>query len=468
MGGDVFDRAAYFVSATVRQLRCKRPALSRALKGCAADLHMGGLDVQVRGSASALAAALSQQLDELRLVDSEEPAEASVLSAALAAVALIGGAACSKCNDKATATALLDSALLRARRQAHSDLLLCAIAVLEDAFSEEAALHMGKRQRRGGWVASGESPSPSASPPMPSPSSAPTASIRQLSIASGEAALCAAVHRATSDRIEPLLLRGIACSWPATTRWADPDYLRCVAGSRLVPVEVGAMHLAGARGASESGGVTESGGVREQTVVVPLRTFIDQVVLGGRAANADGAETRAVSRSVPVTAAATRGYLAQHRLFDQVPALAADVPRLSLLPGHADRRAWFGPAHVSTPVHYDHHHGLLVQVVGHKRVMLWPPSASTLLRAPPAGTPLANTSPHDPCHPAALLGSADELRILQAMCYSIELHPGDAVLIPQGWWHYTRSLTVSFSVSLWWDRCDPLTAPVPTATASCM
>jgi ribosomal protein L16 Arg81 hydroxylase len=31
------------------------------------------------------------------------------------------------------------------------------------------------------------------------------------------------------------------------------------------------------------------------------------------------------------------------------------------------------------------------------------------------------------------------------------LEPGDMLFIPPKWWHYVKSLTVSFSVSFWWQ-----------------
>jgi len=31
------------------------------------------------------------------------------------------------------------------------------------------------------------------------------------------------------------------------------------------------------------------------------------------------------------------------------------------------------------------------------------------------------------------------------------LGPGDTLYIPVGWWHYVRSLSISFSVSFWWN-----------------
>ena len=103
---------------------------------------------------------------------------------------------------------------------------------------------------------------------------------------------------------------------------------------------------------------------------------------------------------------------------------------------------------MATPVHYDFHHGLLVQVLGRKQLLLWPPTAGELLRAPPVDSSLANTSPFDPR--AVDDGTVAASQIRQA-CISAVLEPGDALLIPQGWWHYACSLTVSFSVSFWWD-----------------
>jgi hypothetical protein len=42
----------------------------------------------------------------------------------------------------------------------------------------------------------------------------------------------------------PLVVAGAAAGWPAVQRWADPEYLRTVAGANLVPVELGTSYLA--------------------------------------------------------------------------------------------------------------------------------------------------------------------------------------------------------------------------------
>jgi len=31
------------------------------------------------------------------------------------------------------------------------------------------------------------------------------------------------------------------------------------------------------------------------------------------------------------------------------------------------------------------------------------------------------------------------------------LQPGQMLFIPPGWWHYVKALSVSFSVSFWWQ-----------------
>ena len=38
----------------------------------------------------------------------------------------------------------------------------------------------------------------------------------------------------------------------------------------------------------------------------------------------------------------------------------------------------------------------------------------------------------------------------EARCVETILEEGQCLYIPVGWWHYVRSLTVSFSVSFWW------------------
>jgi lysine-specific demethylase 8 len=170
-------------------------------------------------------------------------------------------------------------------------------------------------------------------------------------------------------------------------------------------------------------------------------------------------------------AAAETGYLAQHRLFDQVPRLRGDVevpaPVLEACAAEAAEAAaaaaasgadadtdvpaspptllaWLGPAGTLTPLHFDVARNVFCQVVGVKRVLLAAPRDA----AGGGAGGLENTSDEDPERASAAEAEAGVAggrgRFVEAL-----LGPGDALYIPPGWWHHVRALTASASVSIW-------------------
>lgn len=180
-------------------------------------------------------------------------------------------------------------------------------------------------------------------------------------------------------------------------------------------------------------------------------------------------------------------YLAQHQLLLQLPHLRSDirVPDLCYTapPQHPTDHsldqpeidepmlnAWFGPPGTITPLHTDPYHNLLVQVVGRKYVRLYAPQESGRMRArgKEDGVEMGNTSLLDV---GVLEGwdrpeeeededggdsdgqHAEEERLLFKTVPFVDciLEPGDTLYIPIGWWHYVRGLSVSFSVSIWWN-----------------
>lgn len=249
----------------------------------------------------------------------------------------------------------------------------------------------------------------------------------------------------------PVIFTDLASSWPALTDrpWKSRGYLlsRTFRGRRLVPVEVGRSYV-------------DDGWGQE---MMPFGEFL----------------SRYVDADVDAKAART-GYLAQHNLFRQIPALRNDicVPDFcwSPVPGHPtdeernrpalevpQLNAWFGPARTITPLHTDGYHNLLVQVVGTKYVRLYPPWAEGMRpRGVEDGVDMSNTSALDV---GVMEGwdeagegdaTAEDMRQAKRDLEGTEyweciLGEGDTLLIPMGWWHYVRSLSVSFSVSFWWN-----------------
>ncbi|KAK8106185.1 hypothetical protein PG999_009544 [Apiospora kogelbergensis] len=261
---------------------------------------------------------------------------------------------------------------------------------------------------------------------------------------------------------EPLIFTDLVDEWPARTThpWHNPSYLlsKTFGGHRLVPVEIGRSY------------VDEGWGQKLITFGTLLRDYIDPSLSPDQAP---------AERQI--------GYLAQHPLLSQLPALRDDirVPDLCYTspPPHPTDpgkdqpevdepmlNAWFGPPGTITPLHNDPYHNLLVQVVGSKYVRLYSPLHTEQMQArgKEDGVEMGNTSSLDV---GALEGwdqpadqdqqqpnpykQGSEERVRQAFkdvpFVDCILHPGDTLYIPIGWWHYVRGLSVSFSVSFWWN-----------------
>lgn len=248
----------------------------------------------------------------------------------------------------------------------------------------------------------------------------------------------------------PIVFSDLIGDWPALTDrpWKNPEYLltKTFGGRRLVPVEIGRSYVDDGWGQD----------------LIPFSEFLNRYVEG------DSSTTTKT------------GYLAQHNLFQQIPSLRNDIcipdfcwvdvpphpttPSLNQPPVDMPQlNAWFGPARTITPLHTDGYHNLLCQVVGTKYVRLYPPRATPAMRprAPEHGVDMSNTSELDVGVMEGWDDKPDDIgeEDLESMREELEgteyweciLEPGDTLVIPIGWWHYVRSLSVSFSVSFWWN-----------------
>ncbi|XP_071671463.1 bifunctional peptidase and arginyl-hydroxylase JMJD5 isoform X2 [Patagioenas fasciata] len=212
---------------------------------------------------------------------------------------------------------------------------------------------------------------------------------------------------------KPVVLEGIIDHWPCMKKWSV-DYFCQVAGCRTVPVELGARYT------------DEEWSQKLMTV----GDFIDRYIVNKN----------------------SLGYLAQHQLFDQIPELKEDIsiPDYCCLgEGEEDDitiNAWFGPEGTISPLHQDPQQNFLAQVFGRKYIRLYSPQDSENLY-PHESHILHNTSQVDVEDPD--LDKFPNFR--KAAFQSCILMPGQVLFIPVKYWHYVRSLDISFSVSFWWS-----------------
>lgn len=302
----------------------------------------------------------------------------------------------------------------------------------------------------------------------------------------------------------PVVIRGAIENWPArsTRPWDQPDTLLSATfdGLRLVPVEIGRSY------------VDEGWGQKLVTFSEFVQDYIDPSVQCSRPRLGTGEASTATAATATVTTAQSfregdentmakpkpkpkpkTGYLAQHPLFTQLPLLRNDI----LIPDYCytaaplhptdpsmDQpeldspllNAWFGPPGTITPLHTDPYHNVLAQVVGRKYVRLYSPLETGRMRGRGRenGVEMGNTSLLD----VGVLEGWDQLKesedddddddwggpgldrqsgegvaaeFRDIPFVDCILDPGDVLYIPIGWWHYVRGLSVSFSVSFWWN-----------------
>lgn len=160
-------------------------------------------------------------------------------------------------------------------------------------------------------------------------------------------------------------------------------------------------------------------------------------------------------------------YLAQNDL-NSLGDLANDIsfPEVTTDPkydvGHGstyNAMFWFGPRSCVSPLHYDPLDNLLIQIVGQKRILLYPnritergdtiEDEKNVLNWHYAGYQgqQYNTSPIDVENP-----DLTQFGLFRHAPPAVEciISPGDILYIPSKWWHHVRSLDTAISVNIWW------------------
>ncbi|EMR09391.1 hypothetical protein PNEG_02337 [Pneumocystis murina B123] len=254
-----------------------------------------------------------------------------------------------------------------------------------------------------------------------------------------------AFHKDMFNIKQPLIIKNSINHWPALAQdgWAKIKTLldKTHQGLRIVPVEIGKNYT------------SEDWGQR----LMPFYEFLEKYILQKKNSSNEKNKEKEI------------GYLAQHDLFSQIPALREQIviPDYCFLtpppiPFHQQEyikemptldepllNVWFGGEGTVSPLHTDPYHNILSQVVGWKYVRLYAPEEREALypRSIEGGIDMSNTSQVDLDNP----DTEKFPKFLQAKYVESIIGPGDCLYIPVGWWHYVRSLSISFSVSFWWN-----------------
>lgn len=213
---------------------------------------------------------------------------------------------------------------------------------------------------------------------------------------------------------KPVILDNCINHWPALEKWKDQNYFIKLAGPRTVSIEIGSKY-------------TDNDWTQR---LITIEEFVKQYIY----------QTEGPT-----------GYLAQYQLFDQIPELKNDITEpeyccFSDTNESVDVMAWYGPKGTVSPLHHDPKKNLLTQVVGEKQLFLFAPSDSEYLY-PHEHELLNNTAQVDPRQP-----DLDKYpKYKSSKPYYCRLKPGQMLYIPPKWWHFVESLSISFSVSFWWE-----------------
>ncbi|CAI9774362.1 unnamed protein product [Fraxinus pennsylvanica] len=260
----------------------------------------------------------------------------------------------------------------------------------------------------------------------------------------------------------PAVFSGCIKNWKAFSKWNPSngglDYLQELVGSLVVEAML-----------STSAPVFYGDIRSHERVPIPFSTFAGyckDLLQNGDTVQDSFSDSRKHMSAGPVSEqsnplmgeeAPQQIYLAQVPIMNieneervQLKCLGEDIQKPAFLEDKtlSSINLWMNNAQSRSSTHYDPNHNLLCVIAGCKQVVLWPPSASPSLYPMALYGEASN-------HSSVALDNPDlcvHPRAEQLDKYSqkVILHAGDALFIPEGWFHQVDSGSLTIAVNFWW------------------
>ncbi|CAM9833946.1 unnamed protein product, partial [Discosporangium mesarthrocarpum] len=131
-----------------------------------------------------------------------------------------------------------------------------------------------------------------------------------------------------------------------------------------------------------------------------------------------------------------------------LPSLSADLRTPSFVPPDSlvQINLWIGAIPTSTNLHFDANHNFLFILKGKKTATLLPPSMTADIQAMPVSSESPNHSTLGQPEAGTLALGA---RGVQEGALKVEVLQGEALFIPEGWWHQICSENGTVAVNVW-------------------
>lgn len=157
-------------------------------------------------------------------------------------------------------------------------------------------------------------------------------------------------------------------------------------------------------------------------------------------------QKKALKEFIKLMQAGEPCYVAQGNIAD-FEQINIDYDFADLIPNfsnqsNVDKSIWIGNK-TRSGLHFDYADNFLIQIYGTKKVYLAAPNQTKFLYPLPENFTKTQVNPMEP-------NLTRYPKLKNAVIFEGTIHPGDALFIPKGWYHYIHSPEQSISLNCWY------------------